>query len=460
MIRINSETVKWEVSYDNGESWQELGSASASAGGDGITPKLRINAESNEWEVSYDEGQSWESLGTVAKGERGEDGVSPLVKIENGYWMISYDNGTTWKNTDVKAVGADGKNGTNGTDGKNGENGEDGITPTLRINKSTGMWEVSYDEGRTWTSLGVVAKGETGEAGATPRLRINGITWEVTYNNGDTWTSLGSVGTGSGGADGVTPRLRINPTTSRWEVSYDNGVTWEDLGVANSGSGGGADGVTPQLRINGSTYEWEVSYNNGSTWQSLGVSAKGKDGNDGKDGRGIASMEIIDGYLYVTYTDDPTPVNVGKVSSDTVGGGSVTPPQSNYTDGLAFYPIGDGSEYGVSIGYAKYMSNVVIPATYNGKYVTTILDGAFSDTESFNDTLVSIVIPEGVTTIGANAFAYCMSLTEVVVPSTVVEIGEGAFMEVPLVRFDMTQEEFEARGFSIEALGCHDIEFA
>ena len=38
-------------------------------------------------------------------------------------------------------------------------------TPRLRINAETGEWEVSYDEGQTWTSLGVKATGDKGDKG-------------------------------------------------------------------------------------------------------------------------------------------------------------------------------------------------------------------------------------------------------------------------------------------------------
>ena len=46
-----------------------------------------------------------------------------------------------------------------------GENGQNGITPQLRINSATNEWEVSYDDGATWTSLGVKATGENGKDG-------------------------------------------------------------------------------------------------------------------------------------------------------------------------------------------------------------------------------------------------------------------------------------------------------
>ena len=50
---------------------------------------------------------------------------------------------------------------------RKGEKGDTGITPELRINAETKEWEVSYDRGATWTSLGVKAVGATGATGAT-----------------------------------------------------------------------------------------------------------------------------------------------------------------------------------------------------------------------------------------------------------------------------------------------------
>lgn len=75
--------------------------------------------------------------------------------------------------------GKDGRNGTNGKNGKDGLNGfdgKDGVTPQLRINSSNNEWEVSYDNGSNWKSLGVVAKGETGDNG------IDGKDGKVEYS--------------------------------------------------------------------------------------------------------------------------------------------------------------------------------------------------------------------------------------------------------------------------------------
>lgn len=49
--------------------------------------------------------------------------------------------------------------------GEQGEDGERGITPLLRINPQTNMWEVSYDSGSQYSSLDVVATGPRGVQG-------------------------------------------------------------------------------------------------------------------------------------------------------------------------------------------------------------------------------------------------------------------------------------------------------
>ena len=61
----------------------------------------------------------------------------------------------------------------------------------------------------------------------------------------------------------------------------------------------------------------------------------------------------------------------------------------------------------VAVGNAKYLSNIVIPETYNGKAVTGIAKSGFTGC----DKLVSIEIPDSVTSIGDSAFGGCLSLT-------------------------------------------------
>ena len=131
-----------------------------------IAPKVRINEQTLYWEVSYDGGATWITTNSYSKGkdgENGKDAEAPEITTKLGpdgnlYWAI---NGTFIVTADgnmVRANGKDGKDGTNGKDGK-------AVAPQVRINPTTIMWEISYDGGETWTSTGTLAKGNDGKDG-------------------------------------------------------------------------------------------------------------------------------------------------------------------------------------------------------------------------------------------------------------------------------------------------------
>ena len=99
-----------------------------------------------------------------------KNGITPQFQINStGQLEISYDSGKTWTSLG-KVVG---------TDGKDGNNGKDGITPQFQIN-SKGELEVSYGSGETWTSLGKVV-GTDGKNGADGSNGINGSNGAITY---------------------------------------------------------------------------------------------------------------------------------------------------------------------------------------------------------------------------------------------------------------------------------------
>ena len=89
------------------------------------------------------------------------------------------------------------------------------------------------------------------------------------------------------------------------------------------------------------------------------------------------------------------------------------------SDGLTY----ERGESGVTItGYAGG-GTVNVPAEIDGAPVTAIGDGAFA----LNERLTEVRLPEGVRSIGAEAFNDCVSLTSVRLPSTLESIGESAF---------------------------------
>lgn len=107
-------------------------------------------------------------------------------------------------------------NGKDGKDGAKGDKGETGTTPQLKIGEDN-LWQVSYDNGATWVSLGVKATGATGEDGAdglTPYIGENGNWWL-----GDTDTGVSAKGPkGDPGPDNLVVATYENGKLSK---TYD-----------------------------------------------------------------------------------------------------------------------------------------------------------------------------------------------------------------------------------------------
>lgn len=107
---------------------------------------------------------------TIKNGKDGEDGKAPEISVEKGedgewYWII---NG--------KPLVVDGQKIK-----VRGKDGADAVTPLVRIDTTTGMWEISVDGGKTWTSTGTSATGKDGEPGKNGNLFFE----EVSYTNKD-----------------------------------------------------------------------------------------------------------------------------------------------------------------------------------------------------------------------------------------------------------------------------------
>ena len=92
------------------------------------------------------------------------------------------------------------------------------------------------------------------------------------------------------------------------------------------------------------------------------------------------------------------------------------------SEGLAFALQGDDTYQVMGIGTCTD-KEVVIPATYEGKAVTSIGSGAFYDCSG----LTSATIENGVTSIGASAFSGCRGLTSATIENGVTSIGASAF---------------------------------
>ncbi len=101
----------------------------------------------------------------------------------------------------------------------------------------------------------------------------------------------------------------------------------------------------------------------------------------------------------------------------------VTPVFAASTSGRDFvYTILNDGTIEIS-GYTGNDTEVVIPSTIDGRFVTSIGNSAFFK----NDYITSVTIPYCVKSIGNYAFGYCSLLENITIPSGVNSISQSAF---------------------------------
>lgn len=224
-------------------------------------------------------------------------------------------------------------------------------------------------------------------------------------------------------------------------LTYSNGNT-SDLGVVVGKDGAkgadgkdGADGVGISDVAVSTDGVLVITLSNGEV-KTLGniKGEKGEKGDKGDAGRGIAKTEIINGELWITYTDSATPVNLGKVSSDSINeclqftrlddgtlSVAIRDDCKDLVDDLSIpaYAYGKAVTQIAEQGFyrCKYLKNVTIPIT-----ITAIGHFAFAETA-----LENVDMPDSVTEIGANVFSSCTSLTDVKLSASLTRLGAGTF---------------------------------
>ena len=89
---------------------------------------------------------------------------------------------------------------------------------------------------------------------------------------------------------------------------------------------------------------------------------------------------------------------------------------------LVFKQLNDDS-YAITGVRKALPENLIIPSTHNGNLIAAIEENAFYNF----DMLKSVVIPDGIKTIGDSAFGGCDKLASVKIGNGVTKIGNNAF---------------------------------
>ena len=98
----------------------------------------------------------------------------------------------------------------------------------------------------------------------------------------------------------------------------------------------------------------------------------------------------------------------------------------------------------IIVGNTDDEKNIIIPSEIEGYVVTTIVEKAF-----FDDDLESVIIQNGVTTIGKSAFSCSDNLKSVVIPNSVTSLGDSAFAFCHSLTSVVLSEELKSIGFGM-----------
>lgn len=417
-------------------------------GKDGTTPTIGVKQDADgvyywtldgDW-LTDEHGDKIKAEGTDGKdgadgsdGEDGTDGVTPKLEIREGYWFISYDNGTNWTQLG-KATGEDGKDGEDGVGGDSMFSGVDYKTSTDYVIFT--LADGTQIKLPTWSAFEALQRlcNETNTNLSALQAIVTALQNNDYITSVDPLTENGKVvgytikfaksnpiviyngKDGTDGVDGNTPVIGVKKDgdgiyywTLDGEFIIVDGQKIKAQGTDGSDGSDGTDGVTPKLEIREGY--WWISYDNGTNWTQLGK-ATGEDGADGKDGDSIkitqdennVYFELADGTIItisktgqltsnIIEFKDPYVKTICVAAWDTDGDSELS-----YAEATAVTTLG-----------SKFKGNALIKNFDELQYfthLTAIEESAFEKCTS----LMSIIIPAGVETIGKQAFANCSSL--------------------------------------------------
>ena len=368
-------------------------------GKDGITPQFKI--ENDYWFISYDNGNTWTQLGkaTGENGKDGEDGVGGDsmftgidYKTSTDYVIFTLADGTqiklpTWSafealqrlcnetNTNLSALQT--------------------IVTALQNNDYITSVDPLTEDGKV---VGYTIK----------FAKSNPI---VIYNGKD----------GTDGVDGNTPIIGVKKDTDDiyyWTLDGEfivvDGQKIKAQGTDGNNGVDGSDGVTPKLEIRESY--WWISYDNGTNWTQLGK-ATGENGADGKDGDSIkitqdennVYFELVDGTIITISKTGSQSSNIIIFADKDVKKRCVGLWDTNGDGELSHEEVAAVTTIGT-----VFQNNTDIEFFNELKYfsgLTALEANAFNGCSN----LCNIAIPANVATIDVSSFKGCSQLMQVTI---------------------------------------------
>lgn len=407
-------------------------------GDDGVTPKFKI--ENEYWYISYNNGESWEQLGKATGGEStGGDSMFTDIdyKTSTDYVIFTLADGTqiklpTWSafealqrlcnetNTNLSSLQAivtalQNNDYITSVDpltenGKvvgytikfaksnpiviyNGKDGADGNTPVIGIRKDTdGIYYWTLD-GEFILVDGHKIQAQGDGNGTTPKLEIRNGYWWVSYDNGQNWEQLGKA-TGEDGKDGESIKITQDENNVYFELEDGTVIT-----IPKSEQSGGTNIIQfeDENVKNLCVATWDtdgdgkLSYDEAAKVTSLGTVFKGK--------TEIQSFNELKYFTGLTALDANAFYDDSNLCKIALPDGITT------IEDQAFFRCSS-------------LKDIAIPNS-----VTKIGDSAFNNCNS----LVDIALPSGIVTIGDSAFWNCTSLRSITLPQNIITIGNDAF---------------------------------
>ena len=428
--------------------------AEGADGNDGTTPKFKI--ENDYWYISYNNGETWEQLGK-ATGEDGTGGDSMFTEIDyqtsTDYVIFTLADGTqiklpTWSafealqrlcnetNTNLSSLQAIVTALQNNDyitsvdplieDGKiigytikfaksnpiviyNGKDGANGNTPVIGVKEDTDgiyYWTLNGEfivvDGQKIKAQGT--NGSDGTDGTTPKLEIREGYWWISYNNGDSWEQLGKA-TGEDGKDGESIKITQDENNVYFELADESVITISKTGGSSAQFINFNDIIVKSICLQNwdTNGDGELSYDEAAAVTTIGTIFE--------ENTEIREFKELKYFTGLTAIDDQAFYNCNNLLSIEI-------PQNVQ-----------------SIGSESFFCQYYIPDPG-----TTI----------YNSSLISVILPNGLKSIGTKSFAYCEQLKNIKFPNSILSIGTAAFRHCHnLTSIEIPQGAIESSAFSM-----------